>query len=126
MMIPNHPGYQIHNIYFHIAWYRCLSCFLLFMSCHVFDIGNKHPIEAATARTSPERIREDPRKTEAGEPVLYPTLRGVDADGEAKLGSQRIPLLLQSSSPWQLQTPVMIFLFLLAFTNIQSVMPLFS
>jgi hypothetical protein len=41
-------------------------------------------IETASTRASPEDVKE-PVKSEEGESVLYPTLRGVDEDGDAKM-----------------------------------------
>ncbi|KAJ5174522.1 uncharacterized protein N7482_000399 [Penicillium canariense] len=46
--------------------------------------GSMDGIETANTRVSPEHAKE-PTKTEESEAVLYPTLRGLDEDGDAKM-----------------------------------------
>ncbi|KAJ5386639.1 hypothetical protein N7509_009180 [Penicillium cosmopolitanum] len=44
-------------------------------------------VETASTRASPAVAKEEPTKSEA-EPVSYPTLRGLDEDGDAKMPSE--------------------------------------
>ncbi|KAJ6011293.1 hypothetical protein N7451_002705 [Penicillium sp. IBT 35674x] len=47
--------------------------------------GAMEGIEIASARASSEPAKEEPTKTEPVETVSYPTLRGLDEDGDAKM-----------------------------------------
>ncbi|KAJ5577586.1 uncharacterized protein N7459_006550 [Penicillium hispanicum] len=48
--------------------------------------GAMEGIETASTRASPDHAKEEPSKPEGeGEAVLYPTLRGLDEDGDAKM-----------------------------------------